>query len=153
MRPADEEFRAAIVRGDSVVLVKGARQVGKTSLLARGLHQARQAGARVVLTDFQSHSAAYLESIEKLMLVLAKSFADQLDLDFYPNQIWDADLSPGINLERYLRRGVLQQFIGGHGELLPSAQRWLDGRRFGARCQAALLTLQHLSGETSALKM
>jgi hypothetical protein len=109
VRPADEEFRAAIARGDSIVLVKGARQVGKTSLLARGLQQARMAGAKVVLTDFQNLSAAYLESIEKLMLVLAKSFADQLDLDFYPNQIWDADLSPGINLERYLRRGVLQQ--------------------------------------------
>src|SRR5215510_5980098 len=107
VRPADEEFRAAIARQDSIVLVKGARQVGKTSLLARGLQQARKAGARVVLTDFQNLSAAYLESIEKLMLVLAKSFADQLDLDVYPNQIWDADLSPGINLERYLRRGVL----------------------------------------------
>src|SRR5262245_31229384 len=109
VRPADEEFSAAISRGDSIVLVKGARQVGKTSLLARGLQQARQAGAKVVLTDFQNLSAAYLESIEKLMLALAKSFVDQLDLDVYPNQIWDADLSPGINLERYLRRGVLQQ--------------------------------------------
>jgi serine/threonine protein kinase len=109
VRPADEEFRAAITRGDSIVLVKGARQVGKTSLLARGLQQARQAGAKVVLTDFQNLSAAYLESIEKLMLALAKSFADQLDLDVYPNQIWDVELSPGVNLERYLRRGVLQQ--------------------------------------------
>jgi len=109
VRPADEDFRAAIARGDSIVLVKGARQVGKTSLLARGLQQARKAGAKVLLTDFQNLSAAYLESIEKLMLALAKSFADQLDLDVYPNQIWDAGLSPGINLERYLRRGVLQQ--------------------------------------------
>src|SRR5262245_1129539 len=109
VRPADEEFQAAIARQDSIVLVKGARQVGKTSLLARGLQQARESGARVVLTDFQNLSAAYLESIEKLMLVLAKSFADQLDLELTPDQIWDADLSPGINLERYLRRGVLQQ--------------------------------------------
>ena len=114
VRPADEEFRLAIARRDSIVLVKGARQVGKTSLLARGLQQAREAGARVVLTDFQNLSAAYLESIEKLMLVFAKSFADQLELDLisnqiWPNQIWDADLSPGINLERYLRRVVLQQ--------------------------------------------
>ena len=109
LRPADEDFRAAIARQDSIVLVKGARQVGKTSLLARGLQQARQAGAKIVLTDFQNLSAAYLDSIEKLMLVLAKSFADQLDLDVYPNQIWDADLSPGINFERYLRHGVLQQ--------------------------------------------
>src|SRR5439155_633679 len=37
VRPVDEEFRAAISRKDSIVLVKGARQMGKTSLLARGL--------------------------------------------------------------------------------------------------------------------
>jgi len=146
VRPADEEFRAAIARGDSLVLVKGARQVGKTSLLARGLQQARQAGAKVVLTDFQNLSAAYLESIEKFMLALAKSSADQLDLDVYPNRIWDADLSPGVNLERYLRRGVLQQIAA------PIvAQRGLDGRRFGARCQDALPTLRRLPGETSTM--
>ncbi len=108
-RPADEKFRAAIARQDSIVLVKGARQVGKTSLLARGLQQARQAGAKVVLTDFQNLSAAYLESIEKLMLVLAGVFADQLDLDVSPSQLWDPELSPGINLERYLRREALQK--------------------------------------------
>src|SRR2546422_8633101 len=41
VRPVDEEFRAAVWRQDSIVLVKGARQMGKTSLLARGLEQAR----------------------------------------------------------------------------------------------------------------
>ena len=40
VRPADDEFLTAITRGDSIVLVKGARQMGKTSLLARGLQQA-----------------------------------------------------------------------------------------------------------------
>jgi hypothetical protein len=37
VRPTDEEFKTAIARNDSIVLVKGARQIGKTSLLARGL--------------------------------------------------------------------------------------------------------------------
>jgi serine/threonine protein kinase len=44
-RATDDEFQAAIARQDSIVLVKGARQVGKTSLLARGLQQARAARA------------------------------------------------------------------------------------------------------------
>jgi serine/threonine protein kinase len=109
VRPTDEEFRSAIARQDSIVLVKGARQVGKTSLLARGLQQAREAGARVVLTDFQELTSAYLESIDKLLLTLAESFADQLDLDVYPSQIWNRNLSPSINFERYLRKAV---FVG-----------------------------------------
>src|SRR6266404_3977581 len=51
VRPADYEFRSAIGRRDSIVLVRGARQMGKTSLLARGLQQARGQSVNVVLTD------------------------------------------------------------------------------------------------------
>lgn len=106
-RPTDREFHEAIARQDSLVLVKGARQVGKTSLLARGLQRARENGAKVVLTDFQSLSADYLTSPEKLILTLAETLADQLGLDVYPSEMWNSHLSPGINFERFLRREVL----------------------------------------------
>jgi serine/threonine protein kinase len=106
-RSADPEFRAAIARQDSIVLVKGARQVGKTSLLARGMQQAREAGAQVVLTDLQTLNSACLESVEDLFLTLAGLIADQLDLDLLPHQVWSPHLSPSINFERYLRRVVL----------------------------------------------
>ena len=82
VRPADEEFRAAIARGDSIVLVKGARQVGKTCPGARSATGAQ--GRSQSRPDRFPNHAAYLESIEKLMIALAKSFADQLDLDIYP---------------------------------------------------------------------
>jgi AAA-like domain len=60
----------------------------------------------VVVTDFQKLAAASFESAEKLFPTLAESFADQLDLDALPDQTWNPHLSPGINLERYLRRVV-----------------------------------------------
>jgi hypothetical protein len=107
VRPTDEKFRMAIARQDSIVLVKGARQVGKTSLLARGLQQARRTGARVVLTDLQTISAESLESVEKLLLTFADCFADQLDLDVLPGEVWKPTRSPISNFEQYLRRGVL----------------------------------------------
>jgi serine/threonine protein kinase len=107
VRPTDGEFHSAISRRDSIVLVKGARQVGKTSLLARGLERARRNGNRVVLTDFQNLNSSHLVSVEKLMKTLAESFADQLELAVTPAQIWNPQLSPSINLERYLRREVL----------------------------------------------
>lgn len=108
-RQTDREFHEAIARQDSLVLVKGARQVGKTSLLARGLQRARENGAKVVLTDFQSLSADYLTTPEKLILTLAETLADQLELDVYPNELWNSHLSPGINFERFLRREVLSK--------------------------------------------
>jgi serine/threonine protein kinase len=107
VRPADDEFRNAIRRGDSIVLVKGARQMGKTSLLARGLEQAREDGARVVLTDFQDLNAADLASAEKLFLTLGRFLAEGLDLDTPPKAVWDFDDTANRNFGSYMRREVL----------------------------------------------
>ena len=107
LRPTDEDFYAAISRRDSIVLVKGARQMGKTSLLARGLQRARGMGAKVVLTDFQKLNAAHLESVETLFMTLAELIADQLDLDVLPDEVWNARRGPSMNFERYIRREVL----------------------------------------------
>jgi DNA-binding SARP family transcriptional activator len=107
VRPADADFHAAIARKDSIVLVKGARQMGKTSLLARGLHQARSAGSRVLLTDFQLLNAAHLESADALLRGLAEWIAAQLDLDVGPEEVWNPRRGPSINFQQYFRRQVL----------------------------------------------
>jgi serine/threonine protein kinase len=107
VRPTDEEFYAAISRNDSIVLVKGARQMGKTSLMARGLQEARKAGCKVVLTDFQKLNATHLESVDKFFLALAEAIADQLDLDVEPD-ICNPRRGPSMNFERFLRREVLK---------------------------------------------
>jgi hypothetical protein len=107
VRPEDESFRAAIARGDSIVLVKGARQMGKTSLLARGLQQARQQGAKVVRSDFQKLNSTHLETADALFLKLASSVADQLDLDVFPEDVWHPRRGPSENFERFWRREVL----------------------------------------------
>ena len=108
-RPTDEEFFKAIFRHDSIVLVKGARQVGKTSLLARGLQKARNHNAKVVLVDFQQFSASTFETQKQLLLAIAESIAYQLDLTCEPVHDWRDDLSPSINFERYFRREVFTQ--------------------------------------------
>ena len=105
-RPTDDEFCSAIQRRDSLVLVKGARQVGKSSLLAQGLHQARQSGATVVLTDFQSLNADALTTADGLLRSLAEQIAYKLDLDF-PSDTWKPAAGPNMNFENYLRRKVL----------------------------------------------
>jgi DNA-binding SARP family transcriptional activator len=107
VRRTDGEFAAAIGSQDSIVLVKAARQTGKTSLLARGLQQAREAGARVVLTDFQKLNAADLHSAESFFLALAEAIADQLQLEILPDELWNPRRGPNTNFERYLRQEVL----------------------------------------------
>jgi len=106
-RPADEEFCHAIARHDSIVLVKGARQVGKTSLLARGLEAARMLDAKVLIIDFQHFGPAAFETAAKLLLAMAELIAYQIELPARPHENWNDCLSPSSNFERLLRREVL----------------------------------------------
>jgi len=111
-RPTDAEFRGAMARGDGIVLVKGPRQVGKTSLLARGMQEARAAGARVVLLDMQTLSPEELESADSLCLALAGMLAEQLDLDDYPEDDWQPSRGAGGNFTRFLSGPVFQAIPG-----------------------------------------
>jgi len=106
-RMEDEAFHAAIARKDGILLLRGPRQIGKTSLLARGLEQARQAGWRVVVTDFQRLSPADTETLEAFFLSIAQWIADQLDLDDSPYEHWNEKLTASANFERFIKRQIL----------------------------------------------
>ena len=108
-RPTDAEFSQALARRDSILLVKGARQMGKTSLLTRGLQQARATGARGFRTDFQKLSAAVLSSEETFYRTLMEIIADQSDRDDLPEVPWNATRNGAFNFERFLRREILMK--------------------------------------------
>jgi serine/threonine protein kinase len=110
VRPTDEEFYEALARKDSIVLIKGARQMGKSSLMARGLQEARKVGSKIILTDFQKLNASHLESVEKLLLALSEWIAEQLDIDVVAADVWNPRLGPSMNFERFLKREVLGKF-------------------------------------------
>lgn len=112
LRPVDGEFQASMAKRDSIVLIKGARQMGKTSLLARGLQYARERGIKAVSTDLQKFNAESFRSVKDLYLSLSESIADQLDLGLEPRSLWEDRRGPNANFERFLRRGVLQRLNG-----------------------------------------
>jgi hypothetical protein len=107
MRPTDDEFHKALERRDSIILIKGARQMGKSSLMARGMQEARKSGSKVILTDFQKLNASHLESVEKLFLALAEWIAEQLDLDVIPADVFNPRRGPSMNFERFLKREIM----------------------------------------------
>ena len=107
VRDSDRRLMEALDRQASIILVKGGNQLGKSSLLARGLSHARASGARVLLTDFEALSREELETAGSLYLSVANGLALQLDPDSVPRTEWDEGRSPGANFERYLRREVL----------------------------------------------
>jgi len=109
-RQADGELQTAIGKRDSIILIKGARQMGKTSLLARGLQYAREQDVKAVSTDLQKFNADSFRTLNHLYKGLAESIVNQLDLDVFPADAWDERRGPNANFERFIRREVLARF-------------------------------------------
>jgi hypothetical protein len=98
-RATDVAFRTAVDRCDSLILVKGARQMGKTSLLARGLAQAREAGCRIVMTDFQRLQSTDFDSTGDFYRSLTELIADQLDVELPDPERWQRN--PNVVFEGF----------------------------------------------------
>jgi hypothetical protein len=108
-RQVDQDFQTAIQRRDSILLLKGPRQVGKTSLLARGLQKAREAGIIVLLTDFQKLIEAQLQSLDTFFIALGEMLADQVNSDVYPEDFkkWRPNRAPNMNFDLYFKSEIL----------------------------------------------
>jgi len=102
-RAADDEFRQAIARRTSIVLVKGPRQVGKSSLLARALEDARRSRTSVVFTDVQALGRDDLRSPMAVYQALGRSIAEQIKVPSSILDSWNDSDSPNTNFSRYMR--------------------------------------------------
>ncbi len=111
-RAADTDFDTALSEQHGIVLVKGARQMGKTSLLARGLHRAKQRGTKVVRTDLQKLDQAQMESPTSFLRALADTIALQIGLPPPARETWNPYIGANLNMEIFLRYQVLGSFDG-----------------------------------------
>lgn len=102
-RACDLEFQQALQNRESILLVKGARQMGKTSLLAQGTRQARQAGWRCGMTDFQKLNSTQMASEEVFYKMLAATLARQLKFKYDFDNEWDDIFGANLNMETFLR--------------------------------------------------
>lgn len=107
-RESDRLMRRALSAREGTVLIHGPRQVGKTSLLARALAQARTDEARAVVTDFQVLSQSQLANADVFCKCLATGFALQLGLAYDPNASWNPWLGPNSNLDLAIGQLVSQ---------------------------------------------
>ena len=109
VRDADQALCAALARQESIVLIKGARQTGKSSLLARGLQFARQADRTVYHIDCEQLSPQDVDSRDDFSLRLLALLAEQAGQEFVPETDWKPHLGANGNMERFLRRRILAQ--------------------------------------------
>jgi hypothetical protein len=112
VRPADQKLRMLLERGGVTVVLKGAPQMGRSSLLVRALEHAREAGKTAVLLDLQTLADVSFESLDSLYRALGAMISDQLDLDRYPQDIWRSDFDPSVNFTNFMGREVLPKIKG-----------------------------------------
>lgn len=108
-READGSLRDCVNSQDGIILIKGSRQSGKSSLLARGIQLANTNGARVLLTDFQSMDADCTESTYSFYLWLMSVLLDQLGRTEKAKSFWDDQVPASMNFERFIRFHVLSE--------------------------------------------
>ncbi|MCW5942072.1 MAG: AAA-like domain-containing protein [Fimbriimonadaceae bacterium] len=98
-RDCDGALRRAIGRRETTILVHGARQVGKTSLLGRVLNEVRRSDSRVAITDFQVLSRSQLATADAFCRAIAYGFSTQLGADLNLPAMWNEWLGPNSNLD------------------------------------------------------
>ena len=102
-RTCDQEFMQALENRESILLVKGARQMGKTSLLAQGAKKTKELGWRTGLTDFQKLNSAQMQSEEAFYRLLAATLARQMKFKYDFESEWDEIFGANLNMENFLR--------------------------------------------------
>lgn len=108
-RLSDIEFVKALEANESIILVKGPRQMGKTSLIGRGTKLAKEKNWRVASTDFQKLSTSQLGSDDSFYKLLAATLGRQLKFAYDFNEEWLDVFGANMNLDNFIRALIESQ--------------------------------------------
>lgn len=107
-RPSDEHALGLIGRrGGVTIAIRGPRQIGKTSLLARIADAATRQGKRIAWIDFQLFETGSLMTGQVFYQQLCSQISDSLDLEPRIADYWNDENGDGFNCRRYMERYVL----------------------------------------------
>lgn len=119
--PIEAQCYQEIVHPGALIRVKAPRQMGKTSLMARILHHAREQGYRTAHLSFQLATSQVLSNIDKLMQWFCLSVGQGLHL---PNQladywddIFDGNYNSTVYFESYLLAETASPLVIGLDEV------------------------------------
>ena len=108
-RTADADMMNQIGKNGSTTIVKGPRQMGKSSLLARAHAEAQKLNRKSCFLDFQFLDASHLESLDALFLYLARKLARGFKTAVKPAEFWDDYLGPKDNLTDFIKEALLEK--------------------------------------------
>ena len=109
-RPEDARALEAIQQPGITITIKGARQMGKSSLLNRVTDAAEKAGKRVAFLDFQFFEQETLKDADAFFQEFCLSLTDELDLEDAVLDYWQRPREGNLQrCTRYVRKHILGQ--------------------------------------------
>ncbi|MEM8674702.1 MAG: AAA-like domain-containing protein [Cyanobacteria bacterium P01_G01_bin.67] len=108
--PIESICYETIIKPGSLIRIKGAKWMGKTSLVNRILEQGRAQGQQTVYLDFASVERGIIQDLDKLLRWLCVMVSRQLKLDNKVKFYWDTDiLGSNDNCTFYFEEYVLAE--------------------------------------------
>ncbi|WP_313949997.1 AAA-like domain-containing protein [Nostoc sp. FACHB-190] len=93
----------------ALVRIKAPREMGKTSLLLRTLHDAANQGYRIVSLNLEQIDDVILQNLHRFLRWLCANITQQLELEMKLEDYWDEDIGSKISCSLYLRNHILKQ--------------------------------------------
>ena len=120
--PIEERCYKAIVKPGSLIRIKAPRQMGKTSLMARILHQASQANFLTVPLTFQLADSKVFKDLDKFLKWFCANVGKRLNVSNKLKDYWDVDFYGSKEnctnyFEEYILREINQPLVLGLDEV------------------------------------
>lgn len=107
-RDGDDDIRRQVLGAGTTTTILASRQMGKTSLLVRGVREAREAKQQVVYIDFQRVNRTYLDSLDNLLRYFADEISARLHLETDKvDDVWSSSRGSQDKLTTFMETHVL----------------------------------------------
>src|SRR5262249_20289220 len=106
-RDPDRRMRQLTTQEGNTIVIEGARQMGKSSLVARVLAYVRLRQCPVIDFDFQELDEEVLSSLGTLLRYLADTICERLHLAISPDETWSGPLGTKDKLTAFMQDAVL----------------------------------------------
>jgi class 3 adenylate cyclase len=107
--PIESRAYEEIGKPGSLIRIKAPRQMGKTSLMARLLHQAERQGCRSVAFNFELADSEVFTALDKFLQWFCATVTDDLQLPIQVESRWSKFLSSKTNCTNYFEKYLLPE--------------------------------------------
>ncbi|HAX74730.1 MAG TPA: diguanylate cyclase [Cyanobacteria bacterium UBA11372] len=107
--PMEQLIYQEISKPGSVIRIKAPKQMGKSSLMLRLLHQVEQLNYRTVCIDFLQADNEVFNCLDKFLRWFGANVSRQLQLQPMLDEYWDEDIGSKISCTIYFQGYLLEQ--------------------------------------------